>query len=234
VGLANLGSESETCVGSRIRLVGVFISFEKNFYRLPFTPPSLVRRIGPSKAPSYPRPAPLNPSSAPLDGRYATLRARAPWMIGVSSVAPVPPHLAHKKGAPRTLHQPSPPPGLLPPLRRQQFKEEKGEKQRGQREKRGRREEGWRATPRTTPCRAIQAEEVLCHAEGETALRPEQHRRCDRQRELPCDDAPFTSPMPWNRRPGALRYHRHQTEVCATTTSPRATPTTTTTPPTTL
>jgi hypothetical protein len=47
--LANLGSESETCVGSRVRLVGVFISFEKNFYRLPFTPPpSLVRCIGPS------------------------------------------------------------------------------------------------------------------------------------------------------------------------------------------
>jgi hypothetical protein len=37
--LANLGSESETCVGSRVHLVGVFISFEKNFYRLPFTPP---------------------------------------------------------------------------------------------------------------------------------------------------------------------------------------------------
>jgi hypothetical protein len=48
VGLANLGSESETCVGSRVHLVGVYISFEKNFYRLPFTPPSLVRRIGPS------------------------------------------------------------------------------------------------------------------------------------------------------------------------------------------
>jgi hypothetical protein len=48
VGLANLGSESETCVGSRAHLVGVSISFEKNFYRLPFTPPSLVRRIGPS------------------------------------------------------------------------------------------------------------------------------------------------------------------------------------------
>jgi hypothetical protein len=48
VDLANLGSESETCVGSRVRLVGVPISFEKNFYRLPFTPPSLVRRIGPS------------------------------------------------------------------------------------------------------------------------------------------------------------------------------------------
>jgi hypothetical protein len=47
VGLANLGSESETCVGSRVRLVGVSISFEKNFYRLPFTPPSLVLRIGP-------------------------------------------------------------------------------------------------------------------------------------------------------------------------------------------
>jgi hypothetical protein len=39
VGLANLGSESETCVGSRVRLVGVFISIGKNFYRLPFTPP---------------------------------------------------------------------------------------------------------------------------------------------------------------------------------------------------
>jgi hypothetical protein len=39
VGLANLGSELETCVGSRVHLVGVFISFEKNFYRLPFTPP---------------------------------------------------------------------------------------------------------------------------------------------------------------------------------------------------
>jgi hypothetical protein len=38
VGLANLGSEIEQCVGSRVRL-GVFISFEKNFYRLPFTPP---------------------------------------------------------------------------------------------------------------------------------------------------------------------------------------------------
>jgi hypothetical protein len=48
VGLANLGSESESCVGSRVHLVGVFISFEKNFYRLPFTPPSLVRRIGSS------------------------------------------------------------------------------------------------------------------------------------------------------------------------------------------
>jgi hypothetical protein len=45
VDLANLGSESETCVGSRVRLVGVSISIEKNFYRLPFTPPSLVRSI---------------------------------------------------------------------------------------------------------------------------------------------------------------------------------------------
>jgi hypothetical protein len=39
VGLVNLGSESETCVGSRVRLVGVSIYFEKNFYRLPFTLP---------------------------------------------------------------------------------------------------------------------------------------------------------------------------------------------------
>jgi hypothetical protein len=49
VGLADLGSESKTCVGSRVRLVGVSMYFEKNFYRLPFTPPSLVRRIGPSE-----------------------------------------------------------------------------------------------------------------------------------------------------------------------------------------
>jgi hypothetical protein len=39
VGLANLGSESETCVGSRVRLVGVSVFFEKKLYRLPFTPP---------------------------------------------------------------------------------------------------------------------------------------------------------------------------------------------------
>jgi hypothetical protein len=48
VGLTNLGSELDKCVGSCFHLVGVSISFEKNFYRLPFTPPSLVRRIGPS------------------------------------------------------------------------------------------------------------------------------------------------------------------------------------------
>jgi hypothetical protein len=40
--------DSETCVGSCVHLVGVSISFEKNFYRLPFTPPSLVRHFGPS------------------------------------------------------------------------------------------------------------------------------------------------------------------------------------------
>jgi hypothetical protein len=51
VGLANLGSKSETCVGSRVHLVGASISFEKNFYRLTFTPPSLVCRIGPSTIP---------------------------------------------------------------------------------------------------------------------------------------------------------------------------------------
>jgi hypothetical protein len=48
VDLANLCSESETCVGSHVHLVCVFISFEKKFYRLPFTPPSLVHHIGPS------------------------------------------------------------------------------------------------------------------------------------------------------------------------------------------
>jgi hypothetical protein len=36
------------CVGSRVHLVGVSISFEKNFYWLPFIPPSLVRHFGPS------------------------------------------------------------------------------------------------------------------------------------------------------------------------------------------
>jgi hypothetical protein len=46
--LANLVIESETCVGSRAHLVGASISFEKKFYRLQFTPPSLVRRFGPS------------------------------------------------------------------------------------------------------------------------------------------------------------------------------------------
>jgi hypothetical protein len=38
-GLDQPWCESETCVGSRVHLVGVSISFEKNFYRLPFTPP---------------------------------------------------------------------------------------------------------------------------------------------------------------------------------------------------
>jgi hypothetical protein len=31
--------ELETCVGSHVHLVGAFISYEKNLYRLPFTPP---------------------------------------------------------------------------------------------------------------------------------------------------------------------------------------------------
>jgi hypothetical protein len=40
--------ELETCVGSRVHLVGASISFEKNFYRLSFNPPSLACRFGPS------------------------------------------------------------------------------------------------------------------------------------------------------------------------------------------
>jgi hypothetical protein len=41
--------ESETCVGRCVHLVEASISFEKIFYRLPFTPlPPLVRRSGPS------------------------------------------------------------------------------------------------------------------------------------------------------------------------------------------
>jgi hypothetical protein len=42
--------ESETWVGSRVHLVGVSTSFEKNFYRLPFTPLrfaiSVLQRVG--------------------------------------------------------------------------------------------------------------------------------------------------------------------------------------------
>jgi hypothetical protein len=36
--------ELETCYVSRLHLVGVPIFLEKNFYQLPFTPPSLVAR----------------------------------------------------------------------------------------------------------------------------------------------------------------------------------------------
>jgi hypothetical protein len=36
------------CFGSRVRLVGVPISFEMNFDRFSFTPPSLVGLIRPS------------------------------------------------------------------------------------------------------------------------------------------------------------------------------------------
>jgi hypothetical protein len=53
VGLANLGSESETCVGSRVHLVGVSISFEKNFYRLPFTPPPLWFAVSVLQSPYF-------------------------------------------------------------------------------------------------------------------------------------------------------------------------------------
>jgi hypothetical protein len=41
-------AESTTCSGSRVHLVGVSISFEKKFYRLSFTPPSLVITFSPS------------------------------------------------------------------------------------------------------------------------------------------------------------------------------------------
>jgi hypothetical protein len=41
--------ESETCFGYRVHLVGVASSFEKNFYRLSFTPPLSGRQFGPSE-----------------------------------------------------------------------------------------------------------------------------------------------------------------------------------------
>jgi hypothetical protein len=46
LGLGQLGLLSRGHVlASRVRLVGVAISFEKNFYRLPFTPPPLWRQF---------------------------------------------------------------------------------------------------------------------------------------------------------------------------------------------
>jgi hypothetical protein len=39
LGSVALQSETETCVGRHVHLVGSSISFEKNFYRLPFSPP---------------------------------------------------------------------------------------------------------------------------------------------------------------------------------------------------
>jgi hypothetical protein len=47
-GLGQLG-KSETCVGSRVHLVGLSIFFEKNFLSAPIhSPPPLVRCFGPS------------------------------------------------------------------------------------------------------------------------------------------------------------------------------------------
>jgi hypothetical protein len=79
MGLANLGSELKTCGGSRVRLVGVSISFEKNFYRLPFTPPSLVRRIGPSSG--HALPAPTSPAPVRAAGGAARSSAPAPSIV---------------------------------------------------------------------------------------------------------------------------------------------------------
>jgi hypothetical protein len=64
MGLANLGSKSETCVGSRVHLVGASISFEKNFLSAPIHSPlsgspyqslkNIIHLIQPSLRP-YPR-----------------------------------------------------------------------------------------------------------------------------------------------------------------------------------
>jgi hypothetical protein len=56
---------------SRVHLVGVSISFEKIFYRLPFTPPSLVRHIGPSP-----------PAEAPIAGEVDRLSIKAECAAG--------------------------------------------------------------------------------------------------------------------------------------------------------
>jgi hypothetical protein len=58
--LANLGSKSKTCVGSRVHLVRASMSFEKNLYRLSFNPPSLVRRFGPLETTVYLAQGPLS------------------------------------------------------------------------------------------------------------------------------------------------------------------------------
>jgi hypothetical protein len=48
-GVCDFGGPTE-----RVHLVGVSISFKKNFYRLPFTPPLSGRLIGPSILPDFP------------------------------------------------------------------------------------------------------------------------------------------------------------------------------------
>jgi hypothetical protein len=90
VGLANLGSESETCVGSRVHLVGVFISFEKNFYRLPCTPPSLVRRIGPSACSPALRPPQLTAASLAADRRRSRFLPNQPHQVTEGEFKPHP------------------------------------------------------------------------------------------------------------------------------------------------
>jgi hypothetical protein len=81
-----LGSKSETCVGSRVHLVGASISFEKNFYRLPFTPPSMVCRIGPSSED-------CRPSQLQRDWRGTDVCwcSRHLWILYIFSV--ISPHL---------------------------------------------------------------------------------------------------------------------------------------------
>jgi hypothetical protein len=106
----------ETFVGSRVHLVGAFISFEKNFYRLPFTPPSLVRRIGPSLAP--PRASLCLARGPDTPSCETPPRSRPP---PTHDVAPTPLTRAQVKGDPRH-DRPSDTawesyPGVVPPTR---------------------------------------------------------------------------------------------------------------------
>jgi hypothetical protein len=51
----------------QVHLVGVSISFEKNFYRLPFTPPLSGRLIGPSRGRNHEMLKDIPPTKSPRE-----------------------------------------------------------------------------------------------------------------------------------------------------------------------
>jgi hypothetical protein len=84
----NLGGWFEDVLGCCIHLVGVAISFERNFYRLPFSPPSLVASFGPSQSNKE---RSLPPSVHWRDAREVTkprLLLLSQWILGVQSLSP--------------------------------------------------------------------------------------------------------------------------------------------------
>jgi hypothetical protein len=113
VGLANLGSESETCVRSRVLLVGVSISFEKNFYRPPFTPPfsgSPYRSFANMSSPRKGTAVPSNGDeyfSRVYTGLHRNVRPTGTvFSVTISPVQPSPPlqhHIGHCSAIPHAV-----------------------------------------------------------------------------------------------------------------------------------